>query len=69
MCCFSGPVFDVSQTRIFARWLPHTKPFRQVLAYQMQFSAKQDLAMILPIPVAPGTAEDAVKFLDLSKEP
>ncbi len=69
MCCFSGPVSNVAHTRIFARWLPHTKPFRQVLAYQMEFSAKSDVAMILPIPVAPGTAEDAVKFLDLEKEP
>ena len=69
MCCFSGPVSNVAHTRIFARWLPHTKPFRQVLAYQMEFSAKSDVAMILPIPVAPGTAEDAVKFLDLEGEP
>ncbi len=42
---------------------------RQCVVYQMEFSAQADLAMILPIPVGPGTAEDAVKFLDLSKEP
>ncbi len=69
MCCFSGPVSNVAHTRIFARWLPGSKPVRQALAYQMEFSADSDVAMILPIPVAPGTAEDAVKFLDLEKEP
>jgi hypothetical protein len=69
MCCFSGPVSNVARTRIFARWLPNANPARQALAYQMEFSAQADVAMILPIPVAPGTAEDAVKFLDLEKEP
>jgi hypothetical protein len=35
MCCFSGPVSAVTETRLFARWLPGTKPARQLLAYQM----------------------------------
>ncbi len=69
MCCFSGPVSNVADTRIFARWLTNFKQPRQALAYQMKFSADTDVAMILPIPVAPGTSEDAVKFLDLEKEP
>jgi hypothetical protein len=69
MCCFTGPVSNVANTSIFARWLPHTKPFRQVLAYQMEFATKSDVAMILPIPTPVGAAEDAVSFLNLEKEP
>ena len=69
MCCFSGPVSSVTHTRIFARWLPGTRPVRQLLAYQMRYSTKREVAMILPIPVVPGSPEDAVKFLDLEKEP
>lgn len=69
MCCFSGPVSSVTRTRIFARWLPGQKLARQLLAYQMQYATKTEVAMILPIPTSPGTAEDAVKFLNLEKEP
>ena len=46
MCCFSGPVQSVSNTRIFARNSGLTNQF---LVYEMNFSAKDDLAMILPI--------------------
>lgn len=63
MCCFSGPVTFVRGTRIFARI---TEPGRQAIVYQMEFGAKQDLAMILPLPVAAGADEKAVKFIDLS---
>ena len=69
MCCFSGPVSSVTDTRIFGRWLPETRPTRQLLAYQMRYSTKKEVAMILPIPVVSGSPEDAVKFLDLEKEP
>jgi hypothetical protein len=62
MCCFSGPVEDVSGTRIFAR----LDGQRQALVYQMQFSATADLAMVLPLPTPAGSAEDALEFVDLS---
>src|SRR5688500_15135536 len=64
MCCFSRPVEFVSATRIFAR---PTADGRQVLVYRMQFGASEALAMILPIPVAAGSGEKAVRFADLSK--
>lgn len=36
----------------------------------MTFDATVDaVAMVLPIPVAPGSGEDAVDFIDLTKEP
>ena len=61
MCCFSRNAV-VGHTRIFARLLGNG---RQALAYQMDYKAKKRLAMILPIPVPPKSAEDAVKFLSL----
>lgn len=64
MCCFSGNVTFVRGTRIFARI---TEVGRQAIVYQMEFGAKQDLAMILPLPVAKGADEKAVKFIDLSE--
>ena len=66
MCCFSQPVRYVADTRIFARM---SEPSRQALAYQMNFGADADLAMILPIPVAPQTAEDAIHFFNLEGYP
>lgn len=65
MCCFShAPAFEkVEGTQIFARPLPGG---RQALAYSMTLSARAPLAMILPLPVPPGSAEDAVEFVDLS---
>ncbi len=63
MCCFSGPVTSVSDTRIFARG---TADGRQFLVYSMSLEAAADVAMVLPIPVASGAAQDAVKFIDLS---
>jgi hypothetical protein len=66
MCCFSRPVKVVSSTAIFAR---RASPGRQLLAYKMDLEASEDLAMILPLPVPPGTPEDAVRFLDLSGYP
>lgn len=64
MCCFTGKVEEVKNTRIFARLGEHGN---QVLIYQMSVNAPEDLAMVLPIPVKAGTAEDAVKFFDFSK--
>jgi hypothetical protein len=63
MCCFSGPVRAVSATSIFARSEPDG---RQALVYAMRLDAERELAMVLPLPVAPGTGEDGVRFVDLS---
>lgn len=62
MCCFSRHVEHVAATRIFAR---PKKGGRQLLAYSMRFAAAEPLAMVLPIPVPPGAADDAVTFLAL----
>src|SRR5678809_310978 len=66
MCCFSGPVHEVANTRIFAR---ATDRGRQLLAYQMKFSTATDLAMILPLPVPAGVPDGAVRFIDLERYP
>lgn len=66
MCCFSRPVRHVGATRIFARL---TSAGRQALVYEMTIKADEDLAMVLPLPVPPGPAEDAVMFADLSGYP
>ena len=62
MCCFSQSVQRVANTRIFSRRIDES---RQAIAYQMEFAADSDLAMILPLPVVPGSAENAVKFINL----
>lgn len=76
MCCFSaltplswiGRIFvrpvRVSATNIFARMI---EPGVQGLAYSMNLVAKEEVAMILPIPVAPGSGEDALEFVNLEK--
>lgn len=66
MCCFSREVEEVKNTRIFGRVGAKGK---QVIVYQMALNAKEDLAMVLPIPVVKGTGEDGVTFFDLSKYP
>ena len=66
MCCFSRPVKSVAGTNIFAR--SSTKD-RQFLVYEMKLAADDDLAMILPIPVPPRSAEDAVRFVSLAEYP
>lgn len=62
MCCFSRPVESVSSTNIFAR---DAGAGRQFLVYSMSYQASEELAMVLPLPVVPSSAEDAVKFIDL----
>jgi hypothetical protein len=64
MCCFSRPVDRVANTNIFAR---SSKEGRQFLVYSMTLSAKEDLAMILPIPVPKESKDDAVHFINLEK--
>jgi hypothetical protein len=66
MCCFSRPIELVADTNIFAR---AGKDGRQFLVYAMTMSAKEDLAMILPIPSPKDAKEDAVKFINLEKYP
>jgi hypothetical protein len=66
MCCFSRPVQAVSATNIFAR---PDKGGRQFLVYSMTLKAKEDLAMVLPLPVKVGSGEKAVTFIDLKNYP
>jgi len=65
MCCFSGEVQEVSNTQIFAR----PQGNKQVIVYSLKLSAKDDLAMVLPIPVPAKSAEDAVRFVNLEEYP
>ena len=64
MCCFSGKIESVSGTQIFGRFVTAE---RQALAYQMTLKTAEDVAMILPLPVVPGSGEKAVQFLNLEK--
>jgi hypothetical protein len=66
MCCFTGPVISVSTTAIFAR---EAEDHHQYLAYEMELNTSAEVAMVLPLPVPAQTAEDAVKFIDLSAYP
>ena len=66
MCCFSRPVISVSATNIFAR---AAEDGRQFLVYSMTLNAKDDLAMVLPLPVKIGTGEKGIGFIDLSSYP
>ncbi len=66
MCMFSRSVNLVADTSIFAR---PSKEDRQFLVYSMRLAAKEDLAMILPIPVPKQSPEDAVRFINLEKYP
>ena len=62
MCCFSRPVDSVSATNIFAR---SGADGRQFVVYSMTLRAPEDLAMVLPLPVKPGSGEKAVEFIGL----
>ena len=64
MCCFGGSakvIKYVGATNLFAR----ASGERQLLVYSMSVAASEPVAMILPLPVPPGPAEDAVRFIDL----
>ncbi len=63
MCCFSGPVESVTNTRIFARL---TGKGTQFVVYQMNWKAQKPVAMILPVPVVQGKP-DAVRFVNLKE--
>src|SRR5205823_2499411 len=60
MCCFSRKGVEVSGTQIFARMVA---PGRQILAYQLTLASKDEVAMVLPLPVASAK----LSFIDLSK--
>lgn len=66
MCCFSGPVHEVKNTRIFARV---GQRGHQAIIYQMGIQADQEVAMVMPIPVKAGEGEKAVTFHDLQGYP
>ena len=78
MCCFSvatpvsfvgrlfAPRVHVSKTNIFARMIA---PGVQALAYGMNLDSSRAVAMILPLPVVPGSGDDALKFVSLEKHP
>jgi hypothetical protein len=66
MCCFTRPVKQVADTNIFAR---ASADGRQYLVYSMAFAADEDLAMVLPLPVARRSGEDAVRFINLEGYP
>lgn len=66
MCCFSGPVRQVGDTRIFARL---GDGGNQVLIYQMKLDAPEPVAMILPLPVKPDSGEQAVTFFSFERYP
>ena len=65
MCCFTEVVEHVSDTEIFARAVDE----RQILVYRMAYAAKTTLAMVLPLPVKPGSGEDALRFISLEDCP
>jgi len=62
MCVFAGPVRRVGRTQIFVR----AQFGRQLVVYEMSAELGGPTAMILPIPVAPGTKEGGVDLVDLS---
>lgn len=66
MCCFSREVLSVSGTNLFARLEPDG---RQYVVYAMTVHSDEQVSMILPVPVAEGRGEDAMKFIDLSGYP
>lgn len=66
MCMFSRRVEKVANTSIFAR---ASKEERQFLVYSMMLSAKDEVAMILPLPTPKNTDEDGVKFISLKEYP
>ncbi len=66
MCCFSGPVKSVSATNIFARM---ESGERQLLVYRMSLETDKAVAMVLPLPVAKGSTEKALRFINLQKYP
>ena len=65
MCMFSRSVRKVSGTYIFARRMGRA----QALVYSMVYESDTEVAMILPLPVAPGSGEDSVRFISMEDYP
>ena len=69
MCMLSGGPSSytsqpkLSSTNIFCRWMPDGS---QALVYGMNIEAEDPLAMVIPLPLRPGSADDAVRFVDMS---
>lgn len=63
---FSGPVREVSGTRIFAR---EGNGAEQFVAYETHVNAPRDVAMILPLPIDRSKGDKALRFIDLSAYP
>jgi hypothetical protein len=66
MCCFTGVVQSVTATKIFVR---PRRDGSQFIVYSMSVDAKNELAMVLPIPVPKNSQERAVRFIDLQGYP
>lgn len=66
MCCFTELVESVGDTSIFCR---SAGGARQYLVYSMAYAAASEVAMVLPLAVPPGGAEDAVTFINLEAYP
>lgn len=64
MCCFTGKIESVKNTRIYAR--SHSDG-TQFIVYAMSLKSESDTAMVLPIPVAAGSGAEAVKFVNLDQ--
>ena len=63
MCMFVGEIERVSSTRIFAS---RGADGRQQIVYSMDLDTRSEVAMVLPLPVVPGSGDDALRFIDLS---
>lgn len=64
MCCFSKPVRAVSKTNILAVGYVDG---RQWTTYSMRVRADEELAMVLPLPVAPATID--IEFVSMEAFP
>jgi hypothetical protein len=66
MCCFTRPVKNVRDTNIFAR---ESEGRAQFVVYEMRLESKEDLAMVLPLPVDRTRGEAALRFINLETYP
>ncbi|MFZ4556476.1 MAG: hypothetical protein ACOYN8_08875 [Pseudanabaena sp.] len=66
MCIFSGDIQEVKDTKIFARL---SGKGTQYLVYSMSFAVKQEVAMILPLPIALKAPESPIHFISLESYP